>query len=189
MKRKILGFVFGIICLFLLGVFTGWRFQEEITGMETRLATFGYLQVAYVADGDTLRIKPLWGKDKSVRLLGIDTPETIKPGSSVECYGPEASKRLKELTEGKRVWLSFDPSQPLFDDRGRLVAYVSTFGYFFNDTQVNLQLVREGFAEEWTYGAAHQHQAQFREAEDAARKELRGRWGMCGLDSKKRNRK
>lgn len=185
MKRTIFIFAGVAVCFFFLGFWAHVRFEDEVKEYEARLATFGYVRVEKVSDGDTLRINPWWGRSRRVRLLGIDTPETVKPGSAVECFGPEASAYLKTLISGHRVRIVFDPSQGIFDDEDRLLAYV----YRLDGTFVNLDLIQKGFAEEWTYRKAHSHQEEFRKAEDAARIKRTGRWGECGLDSKKRKRR
>ena len=74
-----------------------------------------------------------------MRYIGVDTPETVKPGAPVDCYGPEASARNHELVEGRRVRLRFDDE--LRDRYGRLLAYV-----YVGETLVNAALIRGGYA-------------------------------------------
>ncbi len=185
MKRTVLGLAVLATGFFFLGFWTHVHFEDDLKEYEARLATFGYVRVEKISDGDTIRIDPWWGRPRRVRLLGIDTPETVKPGSAVECFGPEASAYLATLLRNYRVRIAFDPSQGIFDDDDRLLAYV----YRIDGTFVNLDLIQKGFAEEWTYRKDHLHQEEFRKAEDAARAKRVGRWGECGLDSKKRRRK
>ena len=59
-----------------------------------------YYEVSKVTDGDTLHVV-IEGKDETVRLIGINTPETVDPRRAVECFGKEASERMKEIAKGK----------------------------------------------------------------------------------------
>jgi micrococcal nuclease len=77
--------------------------------------------VTRVVDGDTVEAR-IDGRVEDVRLIGIDTPETVKPGSPVECFGPQASRFAHGLLEGRRVRLVFGVERR--DPYGRLLAYV-----------------------------------------------------------------
>lgn len=132
-----------------------------------------YYSVFDVRDGDTIEIATSEG-EQAVRLIGIDTPETVHPEKPVECYGPEASDYTKANLLGKTVGIEYDDSQGLYDDYGRLLAYVYVDGYNFN-----LNLIRKGYAYEYTYAAAYKYQSAFQQAESDARDELRGLWGVC----------
>jgi micrococcal nuclease len=61
--------------------------------------------VTYVVDGDTIKVRDTGGHDSTVRLIGVDTPETKKPGARAECGGAEATDLARELVDGKTVWL------------------------------------------------------------------------------------
>jgi|GEM_PF-2377405 len=181
----ILATLLGIL-LYSLGFLTHFHWGENLERFSIRMSTWGYLPVASVADGDTLSVSPWWGKKRSVRLIGVDTPESVDPHRPVECFGPEASKYTKGLAEGRRVWLTFDSTQSFLDDHGRLVAYVYVSqGLFSSDVFLNRDLIEKGYAEEWTYRKKYTLQKEFRAAEKAAQATLQGRWGACGLNSKK----
>jgi micrococcal nuclease len=90
------------------------------------------------------------GQSQSVRLLGIDTPETKDPRKPVQCFGEQASARTHDLLDGREVWLEFDPSQGRKDRYGRLLAYV----WLDHSSMVNETLIREGFAHKYTYDDA-----------------------------------
>lgn len=94
--------------------------------------------VTRVVDGDTVEVD-LEGETEDVRYIGVDTPETVKPGEPVQCYGPQASDFNHELVDGRTVRLEFDAE--LRDVYGRLLAYVYA-GHRF----VNAELLRGGFA-------------------------------------------
>lgn len=127
--------------------------------------------VERVIDGDTLDV--LQGETiVRVRLLGVDSPETVDPRKLPECFGKEASDFAKTILTGKRVSLETDLSQPLFDKYGRLLAYIFLGGELFNE-----RLIAEGFAREYTYRTRYKHQADFRQAERRAQEAGKGLWG------------
>jgi micrococcal nuclease len=126
-----------------------------------------------VVDGDTIDIT-IGGHDDTVRLIGIDTPETVKPDAPVECFGAEASAHLAALLPaGTPVRLERD--EVARDRFGRLLAYV-----YLDQTFVNLELVEQGYAEARTYGDNESLAGPFAAAEATARDAGRGLWGACG---------
>ncbi|HYJ70660.1 MAG TPA: thermonuclease family protein [Nocardioidaceae bacterium] len=127
-----------------------------------------------MVDGDTVHVA--YHGDTSVRVIGIDTPETVDPSQPVECGGPEASAVAERLLSGKRVRLVFDPSQGRSDYYGRTLAYLTVPGL----GDFGLAMVERGLAAEYTYDTAYQHQAQYIAAEQRARQAGRGMWGRCG---------
>ena len=128
-----------------------------------------------MVDGDTIVVET-GGIEEKVRLIGIDTPETVKPGSPVECYGKAASARTEALLpEGTAVVLERDVEAR--DRYDRLLAYV----YRASDgTFVNLELAADGYALPATYPPNVAHTEAFLEASRQARAEGRGLWGECG---------
>ncbi|MBE0428749.1 MAG: thermonuclease family protein [Thermoleophilia bacterium] len=153
--------------------FAGPDASTEIPAIKSGTGAYEYAPVIEVVDGDTLRAI-VGGRPQSVRLIGIDTPETL-PGEPAECYGPEAAARLAGLVEGKTVRLEADPSQGDRDRYGRLLRYV-----FLDGVDINRLLVEEGFAREFTFRTAYRYQTEFKEAEAAAREDGRGLWSACG---------
>jgi micrococcal nuclease len=140
----------------------------------------GFVAVAKVIDGDTLDVV-VDGKTERLRLIGINTPETVDPRRPVQCYGKEASNRLKELLQGQVVRIEADPTQDDVDKYGRLLRYVT----MADGTLVNLALVADGYAYEYTYGTPYLRQAEFRLAQDQAKEEGRGLWNPAACDGKK----
>lgn len=134
----------------------------------------GPYPVTRVVDGDTVRVDRD-GEEIVVRLIGLDTPETVAPDRPVECFGPEASARTKDLVEGGEVWLEYDEVSGLTDKYDRTLAFV----WLDNDTMLNEVLVAEGFAEEVTYTDGYAHQADLRAAESRAREAGAGLWSAC----------
>jgi micrococcal nuclease len=130
--------------------------------------------VVSVVDGDTVRID-LGSRVETVRLIGIDTPETKHPTEPVGCYGPEASARTEELlAPGTEVTVERDAEER--DRYGRLLAYVvrRTDGTF-----VNLELARGGFADALSIAPNTAHAGEIGAAVREAREQARGLWGAC----------
>lgn len=139
-----------------------------------------YYKVTKVTDGDTIHIE-MDGKDDTVRLLGINTPETVDPRRPVECFGKEASSRMKEIVSGKIVRLEYDDSQALRDTYGRLLAYV----YLEDGQMVNRKMVAEGYAYEYTYMTPYRYQKEFRDAQMLAQSAKRGLWSESTCNGSK----
>jgi len=132
-------------------------------------------QVTDVVDGDTVKVN-YRGSEESIRIIGIDTPETVHPSVPDECWGPAASDAATKLLSGERVHLVVDPSQGRRDAYDRLLAYVEipSRGDF------GAMMIRRGHAIEYTYDTAYARQARYQAAEQAARSANRGLWGKCG---------
>lgn len=134
-------------------------------------------KVARVVDGDTLHAdcEGRYGRI-TIRVIGIDTPETVAPGKEVECYGPEASREAKrQMPAGRKIRLTGDETQAAQDRYGRTLAYVSIYG-----TDYGLSMVRHGFADEYTYGKPYLKRSEYRRAQTKARALQLGKWGVCG---------
>ena len=144
-------------------------------GNATNVPRPGAATVTRVVDGDTIRVR-LGSVEESVRLIGIDTPETHGRGGLRECFGLEASRRTSALLPpGTPVRLVRDVEAR--DRYQRLLAYVyrSADGLF-----VNLALAREGYATTLTYPPNVAHTDQLVSAVRAAREAQRGLWRRCG---------
>lgn len=127
--------------------------------------------VVRVIDGDTIVVSD----GTRVRLIGIDTPETVDPSSPVQCFGPEATRYANELLPvGTRIRLVYDVER--LDRFGRALAYVYklTDGLF-----VNMAIARNGFAMQATFPPNVAHAEQFQAAVAAARSTNLGLWRAC----------
>lgn len=133
----------------------------------------GPFPVTRVVDGDTVRVL-IDGQDTAVRLIGIDTPETVAPNRPVECAGPEASVYAEQLMSGQDVYLELDATQGAYDTYGRVLAYV----WLEDGVMVNLAMLQTGLAEEYTYDDPYKYQQLFQEAEQQAEEDLLGLWGQ-----------
>lgn len=129
-------------------------------------------KVLKVIDGDTVNIE-INGKSKTIRLIGIDSPETVDPRKPIQCYGKEASDKAKELLTGKNVALEADPTQGEKDKYNRLLRYV----YLENGMSINELMISEGYAHEYTYQSnPYKYQADYIKAEQSARENQKGLW-------------
>jgi micrococcal nuclease len=130
----------------------------------------GPFTVTKVVDGDTIWVNS--GKREKVRMIGMDTPETVDPRKPVQCFGLEASAQAKAILAGQSVYLETDPSQDTVDKYGRTLAYVwTTSGQLFN-----LDMIADGYAHEYTYYLPYRYQKEFKAAENDARNQERGLW-------------
>jgi micrococcal nuclease len=131
--------------------------------------------VVHVSDGDTLTVADADGNRTSIRVIGINTPETVAPGQGVQCFGPEASAAAKELLLGNRVAVSIDPTQDRLDRYGRTLAYIALpDGSDFGATMID-----RGLAHEYTYRKAYERQATYRALEKTAASSGTGLWSAC----------
>jgi micrococcal nuclease len=131
----------------------------------------GPFTVVKVVDGDTIHVNAN-GQRLKIRMIGIDTPESVDPRKPVQCFALEASAQAKTILGGQSVYLETDPSQDTVDKYGRTLAYVWTAsGRLFN-----LDMIAYGYAHEYTYNLPYRYQQDFRAAEDDARTHERGLW-------------
>ena len=144
------------------------------TGVAARV-----VEVQHVSDGDTFSTTD----GTTVRLIGVDTPETHKPATPIQCWGPEASAHAKRTLDGARVRLVYetrdgqpDPRKSARTDRyGRTLAYV----YLANGTFWNRQLVAQGFAVARYYPPNDDHRTEFAQTMQRAIAAKAGLWGAC----------
>jgi micrococcal nuclease len=129
--------------------------------------------VTRVVDGDTVHVA-VDGQDETVRYIGVDTPESVKPGTPVQCFAEAASAANRRLVDGRRVVLTFDAERR--DRYGRLLAYVRRAG---DGVFVNEQLVRDGYARTLTIPPNVRYAARFAELARDARDADRGLWRTC----------
>lgn len=128
--------------------------------------------VVRVVDGDTIDVS-IDGKTQRLRLIGINTPETVDPRKPVECFGIEASNKAKSLLTGKKVLLGSDGSQGELDKYNRSLRYV----FLEDGTSFNLLMIKEGYAYEYTYDLPYKYQSEFKKAQQEAEANKAGLWG------------
>ena len=136
------------------------------------------VRIAYVVDGDTLRVR-LEGGLTYVRLVGIDTPEDVRPGTPVECGGESAAASMRQLApEGSAIVLRADSVTDTRDRYGRLLAHAFVLGH-----QLEVAQLRRGWAEVYRFEGQHfDGLGPFERAQRAARRGGRGVWSACGGD-------
>jgi micrococcal nuclease len=155
-------------------------FQNEPGGYEEA-------HIVRVVDGDTVRVvidevldgpgagESTVGNEYPVRLIGIDTPESVRPGTPVECFGREASDAAKALLGGEDVRLVKDVEN--VDQYDRLLRYV-----YIGDEMANARLVVNGYATAYTYPPNVRHADLFVQLEREARENESGLWAPDTCD-------
>ena len=133
-------------------------------------------KVIRVIDGDTIVVSP----NEKVRLIGVDTPETVHPKKSVACFGKEAKLFTRNAVEGKTVRLVMDKvnfNRQHKDKFRRTLAYA----YLDDGTMLNRELIRQGYAHAYTR-FQFRYLVEFRELERQARTQTIGLWSSCSVN-------
>src|SRR6185295_9348710 len=110
--------------------------------------------VSRVVDGDTIVVN-IHGTDETIRLIGVNTPETVDPRKPVQCFGKEASNFVKNMLAGKSVRLESDSTQANRDKYGRLLRYA-----YLGDVLVNEEIISSGYGFEYSYDIPYQFQKE-----------------------------
>lgn len=129
----------------------------------------GY-KVTEVVDGDTIKVS-INGSVETLRIIGLDTPETLDPRKPVQCFGKEASNKAKAFLTGKTVTLEADSTQGERDKYGRLLRYV-----FLDGVDYGKMLISEGYAHEYTYKLPYKYQTAYKAAQASAEANKLGFW-------------
>lgn len=145
----------------------------------SRVAPERGARVITVVDGDTVKVKVnVDGRPETVRLVGIDTPESRRPQTPVECGSKKAASELRRLLQDREVVLERDPTQDAVDKYGRTLAYVSVDGRDAGEA-----MVASGWAKPYVYGGVEfSRVAAYRAAERVASGRRAGVHGACGGD-------
>lgn len=156
---------------------TSPKSPEKVTNTPATSPERSSHAVTSVHDGDTLTVLKD-GVQTKVRLIGINAPEIYNYQKTPQCFGTEATARAKELLTGQSVEIVTDSTQDTYDKYGRLLAYA----LLPDGTNFAEQMIREGFAHEYTYHLPYRYQKEFRAAQKSAQTEGRGLWksGVCG---------
>jgi micrococcal nuclease len=178
--QTIVGYII-VIGIIAAAVAVILHFQEdkkpaENTGKYAELIKENILyRVVKVLDGDTL-IANVDGHEVTVRMIGIDTPEVVDPRKPVQCYGPEASAKAKELLNGKEIYIEREAGREAYDKYGRTLGYI----HFADKTLYNEKMIKEGYAREYTFNKEkYKYQKEFKADEKEAQKNKLGLWGAC----------
>lgn len=133
--------------------------------------------VVSVTDGDTIRVRFADGRVEPVRYIGVDTPETVDPRTTVECFGQAASAKNAELVGGRTVYLEKDVSER--DKYDRLLRYIWVVGDDGVTRMANEELVKWGFAAASAYPPDVRYRQRFADLQRAAQQQHLGLWGVC----------
>lgn len=160
-------FLFGVICAATTVATAIGGFGAGRTSTSS-ISLFEEVLVVRAIDGDTVEL----ADGRIVRYIGIDAPETVHPIKGVECFGPEATARNRDLVEGKVVELQRGVEDK--DQYERFLRYVYVDGVF-----VNAQLVAEGYAYASSYGPERRYQQVFVQLQQYSKLKGRGLWSVC----------
>lgn len=175
MKKKL---IYTALAIASLLVFAGIIVTANQLWPQTQL-----YKVISVTDGDTIKVS-IDGETETLRLIGLNTPETVDPRKCVQCFAIEASDKAKEILTDKDVMLEADDTQGERDKYGRLLRYV----FLEDGTFYNKYMIEEGYAHEYTYQSnPYKYQADFQTAEKNAREQNKGLWSSdtCNGDTTK----
>lgn len=162
---------------FIIGALLVYAGVVRNTSKATTAAT-GTYKVIKVDDGDTVVVD--WnGQNRTIRLIGMDTPEIKDPRKPVQCFGREASAQGHKLLENQQIRIESDPEVGEVDKYGRTLGYV----FLPDGSLYNQTMIADGYAHEYTYNKQHyKYQAQFKAAEVEAKTSEKGLWSptTCG---------
>jgi micrococcal nuclease len=184
--RNVLGI---ILFIFLIGLFViDYIYQDTHTNQNNSLSLDSNLEnnlesninsnskyntMVRVIDGDTI-VVDINGKEEKVRLIGVNTPESVDPRRDVECFGKESTQYLESiLRPDTKIYLEEDKTQNTKDRYNRLLRYV----YTEDNTLINKEIIKNGYGYEYTYDKEYTHQKEFKDAQLYAEKNKLGLWG------------
>lgn len=133
----------------------------------------GYHKVTGVSDGDTIEVD-MNGTSEKIRMIGVDTPESVKPNSPVQCFAPEASSFTKKHLSGQSVRLEADPVGDNRDRYDRLLRYV----YLADGTLWNQKLISDGYGFAYL-SFAFSKSDDFAASQETAKSAKLGLWNAC----------
>lgn len=158
-----------VLLIALLAAFGYWK-RTDLPGSRTPTSQDASLRtVVRVVDGDTL----LLDGSERVRLIGVDTPESVDPRRPVQYFGKEAAAFVRRIAEGRRVRLEFGGESR--DRYGRTLAFV----YLEDGTFLNAEIIRQGYGHAFTR-YPFRYADEFRAHEREAREQRRGLWASDG---------
>jgi micrococcal nuclease len=159
-----------VLVIVLLGNHYGWFDGATKTAVSDQP---GLYSINHFVDGDTIAVN-MNGTVETVRFIGIDTPETHKPNTPVQCYGPAAAAHTKTMIGSGKVRLESDPESTNRDRYNRLLRYV----YLQNGTLLNKEIVADGYGFYYPY-FPFTKSSEFEAAEKSAQATHKGLWGNC----------
>ncbi|MCC7522793.1 thermonuclease family protein [Candidatus Uhrbacteria bacterium] len=175
-KRKLYRLAILFIAGFIFTISLQAPAQEDRPSEVVRqAATSTNAVITRVVDGDTVEARLDTGDEATVRLLGINTPETVDPRRPVECFGKEASNYMKQMVDGQRVRLDADTQADDIDKYGRLLRNI----VLDDGTDINARMVRDGYAYAYIdFPLNKNRKAELVRLEEEARTAERGLWSQ-----------
>ncbi len=174
-KKKLISIIIGLISL-LVAYQQRSAFEPLIQSAQQNQP--GLYVVTEFVDGDTIRVD-MNGSEETVRMLGIDTPETHDPRKSVQCFGQAASDFTKKFIGTSRVRLESDPDSTNRDRYDRLLRYV----FLPDGRMVNIELLKQGYAFANTFFPLSRKE-EFKTYQQQAEAASAGLWGSCEIEIK-----
>ena len=181
-KKKFIGLLIGLTVLGIsaLGQQLGW-FEQSVTQIEQQNP--GLYEVTRFSDGDTITVD-MNGQKETIRMIGVDTPETHDPDVPVQCYGPAASAYTKNLIGNQKVRLEADPTNQNRDRYNRLLRYV----YLPDGRLVQAEIIKNGYGFAYTLFPFTKTD-EFVKLEADAKAKAKGLWGNCTVTEEPSGRK
>jgi len=169
-RRTISRIVSTLVLVFLL--YSWWHQRSQLVPPSVSAADPTASVITHVVDGDTFDVA-INGHTMRVRMIGMDTPETVKPNTPVQCYGPEASAKGKAVLSGQTVTLSRDPIAGDSDQYGRALRYVT----LPDGSDYGQLMISAGYAREYDFkNQPYAHRTIYRAAQTDAQANHRGLW-------------
>lgn len=180
-KKKLVGLVITLLLVGLtgLGQQLSW-FEQPVSQIEQQNP--GLYEVIRFSDGDTITVD-MNGQKETIRMIGVDTPETHDPDVPVQCYGPAASAYTKNLIGTQKVRLEADPTNQNRDRYDRLLRYV----YLPDGRLVQAELIKNGYGFAYTLFPFTKKDA-FVKLESDAKTNSKGLWGNCTVTEENRRK-
>lgn len=172
-RRKRTWIVLGAVLLIAIGIAAhelGW--VKPINPSTFLKYEPGSYAIKNFVDGDTV-VVDMDGTDETIRFIGVDTPETHKPNTPVQCYGPLAASYTKQRIGSSRIRLVSDRLTTNRDRYNRLLRYVM----LEDGTTLNKELIEKGYG--FAYDFPFARNQEFHDSMNAARKSNAGLWGSC----------
>lgn len=166
---------FVVTFLLLAAIYFVWTY-DKLPGNNNSSMYDGPYEVVKVVDGDTIKLD-IDGETTTVRLIGIDTPESVHPDQAKNVpEGKLASNHTKELLGKNDVFIEY--GEEPYDKYGRVLAYV----YINDDTMVNAEILNDGYAQVMTIKPNNKYEEYFKQLEQDARNNDRGLWSTGIFD-------
>lgn len=166
-KQAILFIFLLILSIFLLQFLVHPDISFEKSNSNPQQST----KLIRVVDGDTLVVS-INGEQEKIRIIGLDTPESVKSNHPIECFAKEATEHITELlSSNSTLSIVSDPSQDTRDKYGRMLAHI-----FVGEVNIAQQMIVDGYAYEYTYRTPYIYQSEYRNAQLEAKEYERGLW-------------